>query len=82
MAWQFDRPERGAGVVQAFRRAECSDDNCRLKLYGLDASAQYTVTDFDQEQPVQMTGRDLMDAGLPVRSPKCPGAIVLVYTKE
>jgi alpha-galactosidase len=81
MAWQFDRPEMGEGVVQAFRRAEGNAEHVQLKLYGLDAAADYSVRDFDQEQPVQLTGRELMDAGLTVRSPKCPGAVVIVYKK-
>ena len=29
-AWQFDRPELAGGVVQAFRRAECSLDRAVL----------------------------------------------------
>ena len=37
MAWQFDRPEAGEGVVQAFRRAENGDESATFRLRGLDA---------------------------------------------
>ena len=34
--WQFDVPEKGEGVVQAFRRAESVYEAARFKLRGLD----------------------------------------------
>jgi alpha-galactosidase len=81
MAWQFDRPEIGEGVVQAFRRAECTDDVVRLRLRGLDADTEYTIIDFDRSRPRQFAGRELMDQGLPASIPTRPGAIVLVYKR-
>ena len=45
MAWQFDRPETGEGMVQAFRRHESDYESARLRLRGLDAGANYLVTD-------------------------------------
>ena len=47
MAWQFDRPETGEGMVQAFRRHESDYESARLRLRGLDADATYVVTDLD-----------------------------------
>jgi alpha-galactosidase len=35
MAFQFDCPEQGVGVVQAFRRAESPCEAIRVKLRGL-----------------------------------------------
>ena len=82
MTWQFDRPEMGQGVVLAFRRSQCADEVTWLRLSGLDTDSKYTVTDLDREEPSQLAGRQLMDRGLPVRSPTQPGAVVLVYEKE
>ena len=81
MAWQFDRPEIGEGVVQAFRRSECSNEVIRLRLRGLDAVSEYTLTDLDCERPRQFLGRELMDQGLSARIPTRPGAVLLVYRK-
>ena len=37
IAWQFDCPEQGEGMVQAFRRAESVYESARFTLRGLDA---------------------------------------------
>lgn len=81
MAWQFDRPEIGEGVVQAFRRSECAEEVIRLRLRGLDDGSEYTVADLDRKTPRQFVGRALMDQGLPARSSPRPGALLLVYKK-
>src|ERR1035437_4961407 len=47
VAWQFDRPEAGRGVVQAFRRESSSYETARFKLRGLDPAASYRFTDLD-----------------------------------
>jgi len=81
MAWQFDRPEAGAGIVQAFRRADCIFRAAELRLRGLDPAANYVVTDLDVNQPRQMSGRELTDKGLLVEIPDRPAAVVLKYEK-
>lgn len=82
MAWQFDRPKAGEGMVQAFRRAESSNENVTFKLRGLDCKAKYTVNDLDIDNPCELTGKDLMKNGLPVRIPNQPGAAVITYKKS
>ena len=46
-AWQFNRPEQGDGMVQAFRRDKSEDPATDIRLRGLDPSATYKVTDLD-----------------------------------
>ncbi|HPA16727.1 MAG TPA: alpha-galactosidase [Verrucomicrobiae bacterium] len=82
MAWQFDRPESGEGVVQAFRRGEGAEPSMRFKLHGLDPAAAYTVTDLDVDQPLHMTGRELSEQGLPLSAPNAPAAIIIRYRRE
>ena len=36
MAWQFDRPESGEGMVQVFRRPQSPVTAMDLKVHGLD----------------------------------------------
>jgi alpha-galactosidase len=81
IAWQFDCPERGEGAVQAFRRKDCPTETARLKLHGLEPDARYTLTNLDDPAPVQMTGRELRDSGLPVTLKAKPGAAVIVYKR-
>jgi alpha-galactosidase len=81
MAWQFDRPEKGEGSVQAFRRDKCIFETGRLKLQGLDPAATYEVTDLDINKPQQISGKELSEKGLSVTIPDQPGAVVVTYKK-
>jgi alpha-galactosidase len=81
MAWQFDRPETGAGMIQAFRREKCIFESGRLKLFGLVPDARYEVVDFDRNEPHQATGQELMEKGLLVTIPDQPGAVVIHYQR-
>ena len=79
MAWQFNRPAEGKGMVQAFRRAAAEQPAALLKLRGLDADAEYQLTQLERDNTCQTSGRDLMDKGLNVSIPTKPGAAVIVY---
>ncbi len=81
MAWQFDRPELGRGVVQVFRRAESIYEAARLRLRGLDGEARYEVRDLDAEGATELSGEELMDRGLPVAIDHRPGSRIYVYRK-
>jgi alpha-galactosidase len=81
MAWQFNRPEQGDGMVQAFRRPASSFECSRFRLRGLDAAARYGLVDFDTSGDTVMSGRELMEQGLPVSIKGHPGAVIIVYRK-
>ena len=82
IAWQFDRPEQGEGVVQAFRRDKSSYESARLKLRGLDPTARYAVANLDTPGTRQeLTGSDLRDTGLLVEILSRPAAAVISYRK-
>jgi alpha-galactosidase len=76
IAWQFDRPEQGDGVVQAFRRPQAKEGELRFKLRGLDPAAAYELTDFDKAGTTRSTGRELMESGLAVKLDPRQSAIV------
>jgi alpha-galactosidase len=82
MAWQFDRPEAGEGVVQAFRRAHNGKESARLKLRGLVPDAVYVLTNLDVAGTTEMTGRQLLDVGLAVAIKEKPGAAIVTYKKK
>ena len=81
IAWQFNRPEQGDGVVQAFRRGQCEPAAQTYRLRGLDPAATYEVTDFDVAGTTMASGKDLMDKGLAVEIKDKPGAAVIVYRR-
>jgi alpha-galactosidase len=82
MAWQYDRPEVGEGIVQAFRRPECGKGSIQLRLRGLDPDATYEVRDFDKKESVSMTGKELMSPGLSVTFSSKPAAALIMYQKK
>ena len=79
IAWQFNRPEQGDGMVQAFRRDKCDDSTKSFRLSGLDPAARYEVTNFDVEGTLKITGKELMEKGLTVEIKDKPGAAVIAY---
>lgn len=81
IAWQFNRPEQGDGVVQAFRRDQCEAGTQTYRLRGLDPAAAYEVTNFDVTGTTVASGKDLMEQGLPVEIKDKPGAAVMVYRR-
>jgi alpha-galactosidase len=80
-AWQFNRPEEGDGMVQAFRRDEDVESVKDLRLRGLDAAARYEVTNFDLKTPATFSGRDLMQRGLHLEIKDKREAVIIVYKK-
>jgi alpha-galactosidase len=82
MAWQFDVPETGEGMVQLFRRAESPYCSAQFRLQGLDPAARYSLTDLDaHDQTAAHTGRELLEQGLAVSITNKPGAVVITYKK-
>lgn len=82
MAWQFDRPDLGRGVAQAFRRAESIYEAAQVKLRGLEATARYRLTNLDQPEAAQeISGANLMKDGVRLTIPEQPGAVVLTYQR-
>ncbi len=43
IAWQFDRPEEGTGIIQAFRRECCDEAVKTVVLKGVNAKMQYVI---------------------------------------
>ena len=82
IAWQFDRPEQGEGMVQAFRRHNSFYRAASLKLRGLEPNARYAVINLDAPAtPQKLTGSELMEKGIEVEIPTAPGAAVFSYSK-
>jgi alpha-galactosidase len=81
MAWQFDRPEVGEGMVQAFRRPASSMVSANFKLHGLEPAGRYSVINLDAPGTQEMTGRELMEKGLLVSLKKQPDSAIISYKR-
>jgi alpha-galactosidase len=81
MGWQFDRPDRGTGMVQVFRRSESIYKTADLQLHGLDPEAEYRVRILNSPETNVITGQQLMDVGVPVALNERPSATLIHYEK-
>jgi alpha-galactosidase len=80
VAWQFHDPERGEGVIQAFRRGESFYEAAALRLQGLDEQANYVVTDADAGTERKVSGRELSE-GLSIAMKTRPAAALITYRR-
>jgi hypothetical protein len=69
-------------MVQVSRREKSPDETGKFRLSGLDRDAVYTLTNPDVAGTTEMSGRDLLDNGLPITVKNRPGAGVVFYKKK
>jgi alpha-galactosidase len=82
IAWQFDRPDRGQGLVQAFRRSDSPLEKAAYRLQALEEKAQYLVKNLDEAGSWRTTGKELRERGLTIHLPGKPSAAIITYQKE
>ncbi|MCC6493830.1 MAG: alpha-galactosidase [Pirellulales bacterium] len=70
IAWQFNRPDTGEAMVQAFRRQDNAEPEKYLKLAGLDRTAQYQIQLLGADETWSESGATLMDRGLKAMLPE------------
>lgn len=81
-AWQFDRPDLGAGAVLAFRRPQSPYQDARLNLKGLMPEAEYEFHDADTGTVTRLTGKQCLEEGLRVAIDAKPGSALLTYRRR
>lgn len=82
MAWQYDSPEMGQGLVQAFRRPANTVATMIFHLQGLEPDAAYTLTNLDQPTPATTSGSQLMTQGLPINLATPRSSVIITYRKN
>ncbi len=82
MAWQFNRPDLNEGLIQVFRRPASICETGKVRLFGLDAHATYTIANQDAASTIHYSGQTLMEQGLPLEIEQQPGSLLLVYKKK
>jgi alpha-galactosidase len=80
MAWQYNSPVAGQGVVQAFRRKSNLVNSNNFHLRALDANQNYLITDFDGATRT-VSGRELEDKGLQIDIVTAPGSALIKYER-
>ncbi len=76
---QFNCPENGDGMVQAFRHEKSPFAVADFKLSGLDASKTYRITDLDDNSFYDASGEDLMNNGINIKTASARSAKIYVY---
>ena len=79
LAWQFNSPETGKGVIQAFRRVNNLTSSVVLTLRGLQPDKDYSVTNMDTNGSTVYNGQQLMEDGLLVEIAGTPGSALFTY---
>jgi len=82
LAWQYNRPDRGDGMVQAFRRTGNGDAEKTFPLRDLDPAASYRFRDCDVEGASVKSGEELLRHGLTLRLESPAQAALLFYERE
>jgi alpha-galactosidase len=82
IAYQWDRPDLGEGMAQAFRQEESTVGSMTLKLQGLVPEAVYTLTNVDDHSVTEKTGQELMQAGVAVAIKDQPGSAIITYRRR
>lgn len=87
IAWQFDRPDAGEGMVQVFRRAGEHDRIANaevmvFRLSGLEPDGIYRVRNLDEPREQTFSGQELMNQGLRVSIDNPPAALIYAYHRS
>jgi alpha-galactosidase len=82
IAYQFDRPDTGAGIVQAFARPSTPATSLTVKLRGVDLGATYNIWDVDHPTAVSPLSGAQLAAGVNMAPTPRPYAVTLAYQKQ
>ncbi|MGN1099204.1 MAG: hypothetical protein ACI4S9_02570, partial [Christensenellales bacterium] len=77
---QFNRPEQGDGIVEAFRRKDAPYETASFLLKGLDGNADYLFSDADGGE-FEIDGKALAENGLKITIPEKGKAKIYFYKK-
>lgn len=81
IAWQFNRPDQGDGLIEAFRRTNAPGAASVFPLHGLDPAAKYLIRDLESKTSRIVTGKELLEHGLHVEIKSQPGASIVHYKR-
>jgi alpha-galactosidase len=75
VAWQFDSPEKGQGLVQGIRLPESKEGTLTIHPKGVDPHATYVFQNEESGETRNLAGKDLLQAGFTFALPARSGAI-------
>jgi len=82
MAYQFDLPDSGEGMVVVLKRPESDYTQAAFPLQGLQADAVYAIRNLDTNESTSLKGTALMQKGLQATLMKQPDSAVFCYRRK
>jgi len=80
ISYQLNRPEKGDGIIMAFRRNNCNEESIQVKLRGLDKTEDYELINEDSEVKMVVSGSKLMN-GYSLNSIDKPSSLLIWYKR-
>ncbi|MDO8303850.1 MAG: alpha-galactosidase, partial [Sedimentisphaerales bacterium] len=80
-AYQWNYPEAGKAILQAWRRPSCTETSKTYKLRNLEPGAVYTINDLRGQGTYTLTGMELMTTGITLSNYAAGGSALVVVTK-
>jgi len=78
LAYQLNRPDKGDGIILAFRRSGNNEETIHVKLSGLEENTLYDVDYEDYGIIARKSGHELMD-GFDITIPLKPSSVLISY---
>jgi len=82
VAWQFDMPVKGEGLLQGIRLAACPDETLTIHPQRLAAEADYVLDNPETGENRELSGSDLLRNGFTFMLPPRSGAIWFYRQKQ
>jgi alpha-galactosidase len=80
VAFEWNRPEEGDGIVLAFRRHQAPQSSVTVVVRGLKPDGDYEVSFEDYGIALIKSGRELAN-GLAIKIPEAPGSLLIKYRR-
>ncbi len=75
VAWQFDQPESGRGIIQGIRLPESPQESSTFRPQGILPNSMYFLENAETCEKKEIAGDDLIHDGFTLELPKRSGAI-------
>lgn len=81
MAWQFDRPDLGEGMLLVLRWVHNTNKQLQVFFLGLEQAASYELHSLDDDLATEYSGNELLVSRVNIAVDEQPGSALIVYKR-
>lgn len=81
IGWEFKDYNKEEGIIQMFRRENCTEEEMCVRLFDIDPDGTYEFISYDGEPTVTVSGIELIEKGLNVRIREPRGSALIKFHK-